>query len=120
MLDLERLERLLEYDTEKSKLRPPRSTLTQPSSPKGQTAALPSRRSLPDTFSTGGDKYFPLAHPEKQACTAVAFAVEGGRGAGGSYHAVQALQVDVCIIHDTMERCGGSCCEWVDSDCLLP
>lgn len=49
ILDLERLERLLEYDSEKSKLRPPGPNLLSPSSPKAG-----SRRSLQEANSAGG------------------------------------------------------------------
>lgn len=53
VLDLERLERLLEYDTEKSKLRPPGPNLLSPSSPKAHSATA-GRRSLQDSHSAGG------------------------------------------------------------------
>lgn len=59
MLDLERLERLLEYDSEKSKLRPPGPNLLSPSSPKAHSVAAAAagsggRRSLHETYSAGG------------------------------------------------------------------
>lgn len=54
VLDLERLERLLEYDSEKSKLRPPGPNLLGPGSPKSHAAAGSSRRSLHEAYSAGG------------------------------------------------------------------
>jgi hypothetical protein len=97
VLDLERLERLLEYDSEKSRLRPPGPNLLSPGSPIASTpagaaaavaaaAAAVSRRSLLDALSTGGSPASsqPVSLSSSVANSRAQSPVPGARNSRGS------------------------------------
>lgn len=95
ILDLERLERLLEYDSDKSKLRPPGPNLLSPSSPKAHSSAAAatagSRHSLQEAHSAGGSQPGSLGSslansraPSPATGSRTAKGSAGGAGHGGS------------------------------------